>query len=310
MAKHSAVPESIAHALAAASRVALLAALHSALTWQAYASVCTPTSTRELLVVDRSDLGTASLHSAGLYAVGDAQTAYRARLWHRRKESGAHTLRFSHEYRAYEIDTSTDRALQTNGHLHRLALAYRFAGPNWEFSVAPVLAGSSNAGRHPRAIDGEFIFWQSFMRYRRAWTPSVDAFWGICRDDRFGTTRLKPVLGIDWRVNDILEVTLGYPDSRLNWRFHPRWRLQADTYPAGGRWRVYDDALVRRSLFAMESWRLRLGLAFRIARRHEVVISGGREVRREFEFRLIDGTDIRTRASDTVFTGIRWRWRH
>ena len=309
MAKHSAVPESIAHARAAVGRVALLAAFHSALACHAYASVCAPVSTGELLVVDQSNLKTASLHSAGLYAVGDAEKAYRARLWHRRKGARAHTIRFSHEYRAYEIDTSTDRALQTNGHLHRLALAYRFAGPHWEFSVAPVLAGSSNAGRHPKVIDGEFIFWQGFMRYRRAWTPSVDAFWGICRDDRFGTTRLQPVLGIDWRVNDELEMTLGFPDARLTWRMHPRWRLQADIHPAGGRWRVYDDALVRRSLFAMESWRLRVGLAFRITPAHELIISGGREVRRAFTFRLVDGTDVRTEASHAAFTGIRWRWR-
>ena len=58
----------------------------------------------------------------------------------------------------------------------------------------------------------------------------------------------------------------------------------------------------------MESWRLRLGLAFRITRAHELVIGGGREVRRELTFRLIDGTDIRTAASDALFTGIRWRW--
>ena len=302
MAKHP--PDSIAHA----RRVVLLAAFHAALACQAYASVCAPISRSELLVVDRFDLETAGLHSAGLYAVGDAEQAYRARLWHRPKSGDAHAMRFAHEYRAYEIDTSMDRALQTNGHLHRLALSYEVARPHWQLSVAPVLAGSSNAGRHPRVIDGEFIFWQGFMRYRRAWTPWVDAFWGICRDDRFGTTRLKPVLGIDWRVNDKLEMTLGFPDARITWRVHPRWRLQADIHPAGGRWRVYDDALVSRSLFAMESWRLRISLALRITRAHELVIGGGREMRREFTFRLIDGTDIRTAASDAVFTGIRWRW--
>ena len=302
MAKHSA--ESIAHAW----RVVLLATFHAVLACQAHAWVCAPISTSELLVVDQSDLETASLHAAGLYAVGDAETAYRARLWHRPKGDSTHTMRFSHEYRAYEIDTSTDRALQTNGHLHRLVPSYRFTSPHWEFSLAPVVAGSSNAGRHPRVIDAKFIFWQGSMRYRRAWTPSVDAFWGFCRDDRFGTTRLEPVIGIDWRVNDKLELMLGYPDARLNWRFHPRWQVQADVHPAGGRWRVYDDALVRRSLFTMESWRLSLGLAFRVARAHELIVSGGRDVRREFGFRLIDGTDVRTAASDAVFTRIRWRW--
>ena len=89
----------------------------------------------------------------------------------------------------------------------------------------------------------------------------------------------------------------------------PRLRLQADIHPAGGRWRVYDDALVRRSPFAMESWRLRLGLAFRITHAHELIIGGGREVQREFAFRLLDGTDIRTEAGNAAFTRIGWRWR-
>ena len=289
--------------------VALLAAFHCALAGQAHASVCSPPSVGEFLVVDQWNLMTANIDAGGLHAVGDVEQSYRARLWHRRQDDRAHVMRFSHDYRAYEIDTSADRALQTNGHLHRLTWAYRFSGPQWELSVAPVVAGSSNAGRHPKVIDAEFIFWQGFARYRHPWTPSVDGYWGVCRDDRFGSTRLTPVFGIEWRVNDQLDVKLGFPDARLTWRMHPRLRLQADIHPAGGRWRVYDDALLRRSPFTMESWRLRLGLAFRITQAHELIIGGGREVQREFAFRLIDGTDIRTEASNATFTRIGWRWR-
>ena len=286
----------------------MLAALFCTPATDAHASVCAPASVREFLAVEQSNLKTAEVHATGLHSVGDVEQSYGIRLWHRRKGERAHVMRFSHDYRAYEIDTSAKRALQTNGHLHRLAWSYRLSGPQWELSVAPVVAGSSNAGRHPNVIDAEFIFWQGFARYRRPWTPSVDGYWGVCRDDRFGSTRLTPVFGIEWRVNDRLDVTLGFPDARLTWRMHPRVRLQADMHPAGGRWRVYDDALVHRSPFTMESWRLRLGLAIRITHAHELVISGGREVQREFAFRLIDGTDLQTGASGTAFTGVRWRW--
>ena len=288
--------------------VALLVAFHCGPAGQAYASVCSPPSVEEFLVVDQWNLMTANIDAEGLHSVGDVEQSYRARLWHRRQGDHAHVMRFSHDYRAYEIETSPDRALQTNGHLHRLAWSYRFTGPSWEVSVAPVLAASSNASRHPRAIDAEFIFWQGLVRQRRAWSPSIEGFWGLCRDDRFGDARLAPVLGIDWRVNDNLELTLGYPDMRLHWRLHPRLRLQTGIRPAGGRWRVYDDALVRRSLFAMESWRFSLEVALQVTRAHELIIGGGREVRREFAFRLEDGTDLRRRARDTTFTGIRWRW--
>lgn len=305
MVKHSSVTGLFCSVRASA---AILPALLCAPATDAHASVCAPASTGEILVVEQSNLKTAEVHASGLHAVGDAQQSYGVRLWHRRKGERAHMMRFSHDYRAYEIDTSAERALQTNGHLHRLAWAYRLSGPRWEFSVAPVVAGSSNAGRHPKVIDAEFIFWQGFARYRRPLTPSVDGFWGICRDDRFGSTRLTPVFGIEWRANDRLDVTLGFPDARLVWRMHPRLRLQADMHPAGGRWRVYDDALVRRSPFRMESWRLRLGLAFRITHAHELIINGGREVQREFAFRLIDDTDIQTEASSATFAGIGWRW--
>ena len=262
----------------------------------------------EFLGVDQWTLANSSLQLDGLYELGAVEQSYGVRLWHRRKGDHEHLLRFSHDYRAYEIDTSADRAPQTNGHLDRLTWAYRLSAPRWELSVAPVVAGSSNAGRHPKVIDAEFIFWQVLARYRRPWSPSVDGYWGVCRDDRFGSTRLTPVFGIEWRVNEQLDVTLGFPDARLIWRMHPRLRLQADIRPAGGRWRVYDDALVRRSPFTMESWRLRVELAFRIAHAHELIIGGGREVQREFAFRLIDDADIRTGAGNATFTGIGWRW--
>ena len=184
-------------------------------------------------MVDQWNLMTANIDAKGLHAVGDVEQSYRARLWHRRQGDHTQVMRFSHDYRAYEIETAADRALQTNGHLHRLTWAYRFSGPQWELSVAPVVAGSSNAGRHPKVIDAEFIFWQGFARYRRPWTPSVDAYWGVCRDDRFGSTRLTPVFGVEWRVNDQLDVTLGFPDTRLTWRMHPRLQI-AGRHPSGG----------------------------------------------------------------------------
>ena len=277
--------------------------------WPAYASVCAPVPTQDFLVVDRANLESTRLYAAGMRTVGAAEHAYIARLWQRRSDDDARAVRLAHDYRAYQIATSPGRALQTNGHLHRLSGIWQLAGPRWEISFSPGIATSSNALRHPDAIDAESVFWRGFLRRRHAWTAAVDVFWGICRDDRFGASRLTPVLGIDWRVNDDAELTLGYPHARLRWRLHPRLRLHADIHPAGGRWRVYDDALARRSMFALESWRLSLGLSLQVTPAHALIIGGGREVRRQFAFRLDDGTEIQTRAGDAAFAGIRWRWR-
>ena len=76
----------------------------------------------EFLVVDQWNFMTANVGTDGLHSVGDVEQSYRARLWRRQRGEHAHAMRLSHDYRAYEIETSPDRALQTNGHLHRLAL--------------------------------------------------------------------------------------------------------------------------------------------------------------------------------------------
>lgn len=276
-----------------------------ALAAQAVASPCLPAQPEELVFADRSHVQTADFPAPDLHTVGSAETKLRIRLWRR---DDAHSLRLLHDYRAYQLRTPAANPPQTNGHLHRLALAYRFATANWEWTFAPVLAASSNAGQHPRAIDSGLVAWHGVVRYRHDATPSVDVFWGACRDDRLGAVSFHPLLGIAWRVQDRVNLTLAFPDSRLSLRLHPRWRLQAGIHPAGGSWRIFDDDLVRRSRFQQQGWRISLGLALQAGTSHRLVLHAGREYRRSFRFRLREGSDVEADVRNAALIGIRWQW--
>ena len=246
---------------------------------------------------------TRSLADAG-HAVASVDTALRARPW----RQGEHAVTVSHDYRAYRIELAASTP-ETNGHLHRLGAAYRFTSRRWALAVGPVVATSSNAGRHPKVLSHESVDWHAALRHRTALSASVEAFWGVCRDGRFGRVRVSPMAGVDWRASDNARITLAWPDSGLAWRFHRRWQLRADVNPGGGHWRVFDDDLVRRSAFAHRGWRVRLGVAFDVAPNHQLTLQAGREIRRSFRFRLASGEDFDTDVADAGLVAIHWRWR-
>ncbi|MYA15416.1 MAG: hypothetical protein F4Z28_00915 [Gammaproteobacteria bacterium] len=237
-------------------------------------------------------------------------SSLRARLWRRAKkhtsESVWRTLRLVHAYRAYDIP-STDSPLETNGHLHHLGLEYRVEHGTWEWAVSPLLAASSNAGRHPRVIDRDTVAWHGFARRTHRLGKSVGAFWGVCRDDRLGRRRVVPVVGFDWHI-ERFELAIGYPESALTWHAHPRWAVQARVHPSGGSWRVFSDDLVRRSRFGQAGWRYGVGLTFEATAKHRLTATVGRDVRRSFRFRLENGRSVRAEASAAWLLGVRLQW--
>jgi len=276
----------------------------------AAASVCVPEGARERLGVELADVEMSTLEASRLDSVHLAVKAFRARLWLSADEQGSvadrQTLRLVHDYRAYDIP-SMARPLETNGHLHRLGLEYRVERGPWQWAVSPLLAASSNVGRHPKEIDRDTVAWHAAVRRTHRLGPNAAAFWGACRDDRLGTLRLLPVIGVDWHV-DRLRFTVGYPESGLTWRAHPRWTLQAGVHPAGGSWRAYSDDLQRRSRFRQSGWRYGIALTFEATASHRLTATVEREVRRKFRFRLEDGTDIRAPAAPAWALGIRLQW--
>ena len=275
--------------------------------WPAAGSVCATDAAHGALFAQWTRIETATLASPALESVQLTGSSLRARLWRsaskRASESRRRTLRLVHDYRAYDIP-ATDIRLETNGHLHHLGLEYRVEHGSWEWAVSPLLAASSNAGRHPRVIDRDTVAWHGVARRTHRLGKSVSAFWGVCRDDRLGRRRLAPVVGVDWQV-ERLELSLGFPESALTWEAHPRWAVQARIHPSGGSWRVFSDDLMRRSRFRQSGWRYGVGLTFAATAKHRLTAIVEREVRRSFSFRLEDGSDVRTEASAAWLLGVR-----
>ena len=283
--------------------------LQAALGWPAAGSVCTADDPHEILLLEWNRADRSALDVRDPISVQMTGTALRARLWRGSDEpsrGAGRMLRFLHDYRAYDIPT-TGEPLQTNGHLHRLGVSFHERRDSWEWAVAPLLAASSNVGRHPRVIDREVVAWHGMVRRMHRLDPAVTAYWGACRDDRLGARRLLPVVGVHWHL-EYLDLTVGFPDSVLNWRAHERWSVQLRVQPAGGSWRVFSDDLERRSRFRQAGWRLGVDVGFEVTANHRLTASAAREVRRSFRFRLDDGSDVRADAADTWLVGLRLEW--
>jgi len=278
--------------------------------WPAAGSVCAPDTAHGAFLAEWTRIDTSTLASPALDSVQLTESSLRVRLWHRANkrvsESAQRTLRLVHDYRAYDIP-STGSRLETNGHLHHLGLEYRVEHGALEWAVSPLLAASSNAGRHPRVIDRDTVAWHGLARRTHRLGKSVSAFWGVCRDDRLGRRRVVPVAGVELNVEDV-ELTLGYPDSALTWHAHPRWAFQARIHPSGGSWRVFSEELDRRSRFWQSGWRYGVGLTVAATAKHRLTAIVEREVRRSFRFRLEDGRNVRTEASAAWLLGLRLQW--
>ncbi|MCY3811042.1 MAG: hypothetical protein OXH15_04515 [Gammaproteobacteria bacterium] len=268
----------------------------------AASSVCYASSKGELARVARTVIAPARSRPASDARVGIVQTLFHARIW----SQGDHAFGVAHDYRAHQIDTGA-AGPQTNGHLHRLSPRYRFSGERWDLSVSPMVATSSNVGRHPGEIHRALIDWHGSVAYRARLATHITGHAGACRDDRFGRGRVTPLLGVTWDAGGALRGTVGWPDSAFEWDVHPRWQLRAAVNPIGGRWAVYDDALASRTAFRYAGWRMRFSLGFRAAA-HLVAVGVGRDSRRSFRFRLDDDGEFSSDFDDATALGVEWRW--
>lgn len=265
-------------------------------------SVCNPASDRERAHVAHTVIAPGRSRPASDSRADIVQTLFRTRIW----SHGGHAFGVAHDYRAHQIETGAGGP-QTNGHLHRLSPRYRFSGERWEVSLSPVVATSSNVGRHPAEIHRTLIDWHGSLTHRARLGPHITGYLGACRDDRFGRVRVNPLLGATWDAGGAVRGTVGWPDSAFEWDVHSRWRMRATVNPIGGRWAVYDDELERRTGFRYAGWRMRFSLGFRAAA-HRVAVVAGRDVRRSFRFRLKDGAAFSSDFDDATAIGVEWRW--
>lgn len=284
-----------------------LLALPTLMWWPVQASVCSPAIHAEAAsaTVGR----TASAEGSGLVdGLAVEESSLRVRLWRSaggREGKARETVHLVHDYRAHDIDARIN--IPTNGHMHRMEAQWRLSSPHWEVGFAPVLAASSNAGRHPRVLDADLIDWQASARYVHAVSPNIALLFGACRDDRHGKRRIEPSAAIRWH-SDRSEVLLGYPDTRLKLRINPALQATLSLSPTGGVWDAFNKELTRKSRLARRGWRLEAELGWKLGRHHQLTMATGVERRRSLEFEPEPGTRVRAAVADAPYLALRWRW--
>ena len=173
--------------------------------------------------------------------------------------------RLNHQYQQLGYDRSNTDTPVTNGHLHRLALAYentRYTDSNpVNWSIQPTLAVSSNQVRYSDHLNGSafrlegHVFWQLTMQ------EYVRYYLGACLSVLTGDYELIPVLALDYQ-DDNLHMVLGYPYSQLDLPMTGSTHLVAGWSLQGEQWQVLDQSLQNRSDLRYSMQRFRMGLTF------------------------------------------------
>ena len=271
------------------------------------ASVCAPADVSERVFVALGRVQEAVAPGTALDAVSVEESVLRVRLrsWQNASARAEQIVRLVHDYGAHRIDAHV--AMPTNGHLHRLGIEWRRHSPKWEVAVAPTLAASSNAGRHPRVLDASMVDWHISARRIEPLAPGLAVLFGICRDSRKGEVRVQPSAAIRWQPDAGTEVLLGYPDSRLHHRLSPTLRVGLALLPSGGAWHAFDRELMNETQFARRGWRLEAELALGLPARQQVAVAIGIERQRALQFDSPPGTRLSVDVPQATYLTLRWR---
>lgn len=271
------------------------------------ASVCAPADLSERVFVGFGRVEKVVVSDAAAQAVSVEESRLRVRLrsWRNASTGAEQAVRLVHDYGAHHIDAGVP--MPTNGHLHRLRIEWRRHSPKWAMAVAPTLAASSNAGRHPRLLDASMVDWHASVRRMEPVAPNLAVLFGICRDGRRGDLRFRPSAALRWRPHDRAEVVLGYPDSRLYLRQSPALRFGLTLSPSGGVWHVFDKELANETEFARRGWRLEAELALRLSRRQQAAVAVGIERQRMLDFDSPPGTGMSIDIPQATYFMLRWR---
>lgn len=271
------------------------------------ASVCAPTGVSERVFVGLSRVQEAVAYGPAVDAVSVEESELRVRLrsWQNASAGAEQVVRLVHDYGAHRIDAHVP--MPTNGHLHRLGFEWRRHSPNWEMAVAPTLAASSNAGRHPQVLDASMVDWHVSVRRIEPLGPGLAVLFGICRDGRKGEVRVQPSAAIRWQPHAGTEVLLGYPDSRVHHRLSPALRVGLALSPSGGAWHAFDRELKNQTQFARRGWRLEADLALDLPARQQAAVAIGIERQRALEFDSPPGTRMSVDVAQATYLTLRWR---
>ena len=224
---------------------------------------------------------------------------------------------FQHSYRAIDfIQPPGESGLisaHTNGDLHTTALPLHWQSQQLNqqrrFSVAPVIAVSSNVYQHPHQLSSDAL--QLWLAWEQQWQLGIRwrGLLGLCADHRFGDYRVYPLLGFQYTVNKHLVLRLAYPDSRLQWQGQSL-AIALELSPVGNQWRVHNKGFTEQSDFQWWAWQWQLRAAVNLTKRLNVYAAGGQQFDQEIRFQQNGSSAIKTTMDDASYQrlGLEWQW--
>lgn len=216
---------------------------------------------------------------------------------------GGASAGWQHEYRILELPAVNGVAAETNGHVHRTGLTWRKVSPERRIRVEPRLAVSSNALRHPKDLDAQDLSLSAAIEQRIAGDASRAWWLALHADDRFGSTRFYPGLYAQVVSTNGHELRLGFPDTSWRWRWSQRLQSEVIVAPDGGKWRVRDRELARRSELQLHAWELAWIARWEPADALSLDVRVGRRFETDLRYLLQDSSSAYVEVPDTSFFG-------
>lgn len=123
---------------------------------------------------------------------------------------------------------------------------------------------------------------------------------GFAANRTFGRYQAFPILGYQWRATSQSELDIGFPFSKMEYNFSPRWNTFIKLTPSGGNWR-YENGQGQHYNLAYSSWVSTLGLRYRTFKRLWASIQAGRSFERKLALTDDDNSHSETNIGNSHF---------
>ena len=137
---------------------------------------------------------------------------------------------------------------------------------------------------------------------------AIEGLIGLCGDDRFGSFKVYPSVGVVWPIGERARLRLAYPDSRLDWRLSHRISAALSLAPAGGQWRVYATDSEQASNFHWRAWETEAQLDWRLWKKARVTLAVGQRLQQQLRFRLQDNSPFKLEPGDALYWSLGLQW--
>lgn len=213
----------------------------------------------------------------------------------------------------YVILDVAPQQLQTNGHLHTVSFPFHRQsgsdGKSFRFSIAPALSASSNVMKDPGEYSADTFQLLAAAVWSAKLSDKTDLRYGLCADHRFGQYAVYPSIGLDWRPRADLQVTFGFPVTRVTYQASPRVDMSLRITPDGNEWHVKNRDLTRQSQLVYEAMQIGWALNWQARERLTLTVDIARLMRSRYDVVLADDSRVELALDAATRVGAAFAWR-